>query len=135
MCAKTMPGRGEQHSAESLTCTWAGSLSVEECTDPMDNIDDLRERINSIDDALLRLFNERAKLALEIGKMKKNLGLPVHIPSREDQIILRVQRENPGPLSPTSIMRLYQQVIQESRELEEEDVDSHARPDPSDPPA
>jgi len=100
----------------------------------MDNIDDLRERINSIDDALLKLFNERAKLALEIGKMKKDLGLPIHIPSREEQIITRVQRENPGPLPPTSIMRLYQQVILESRKLEE-DVDTHARPDPSDSPA
>jgi chorismate mutase len=99
----------------------------------MDNIDDLRERINSIDDALLKLFNERAKLALEIGKMKKTLGLPIHIPSREEQIITRVQRENPGPLPPTSIMRLYQQLIQESRQLEE-DVDSHARSDPLDSP-
>jgi chorismate mutase len=97
----------------------------------MDNIDDLRDRINSIDDALLKLFNERAKLALEIGKMKKDLGLPIHIPSREEQIITRVQRDNPGPLPTTSIMRLYQQVIQESRKLEE-DVNTHARPDPSD---
>jgi chorismate mutase len=134
MYAKTMARWGGQRPSASLTCTWVGVLRVEECTDSMDNIDDLRERINSIDDTLLQLFNERARLALEIGKMKKNLGLPIHIPSREDQIITRVQRENPGPLPPTSIMRLYQQVIQESRQLEE-DVDSHARPDSSDSPA
>lgn len=97
----------------------------------MDDIDDLRQRINCIDNELLKLFNERAKLALEIGKMKKTLGLPIHIPSREEQIITRVQRENPGPLPSTSIVRLYQQVIQESRSLEE-DGDSHARSDPSD---
>lgn len=100
----------------------------------MDNIDDLRERIDSIDDELLRLFNERAKLALAIGRMKKDRGLPIHIPSREEQIIVRVQHENPGPLSPTSIARLYQQLIQESRTLEEEDADSHARSDRSDSP-
>jgi chorismate mutase len=100
----------------------------------MDNIDDLRERIDSIDDELLRLFNERAKLALAIGRMKKDRGLPIHIPSREEQIIVRVQHENPGPLSPTSIARLYQQLIQESRTLEEEDADWHARSDRSDSP-
>jgi chorismate mutase len=100
----------------------------------MDNIEDLRERIDSIDDELLRLFNERAKLALEIGRMKKNQGLPIHIPSREEQILVRVQQENPGPLSPTSIARLYQQLIQESKILEEEDADSHARADPADIP-
>jgi chorismate mutase len=100
--------------------------------DNPDNIDDLRERINSIDDELLRLFNERAKLALEIGRMKKEQGLPIHIPSREEQIITRVQQENPGPLPPTSIARLYQQLIEESRTLEEEDADFRAPSDPSD---
>jgi chorismate mutase len=100
----------------------------------MDNIDDLRERINAIDDELLRLFNERAKLALAIGRMKKNQGLPIHIPSREEQIIMRVQEENPGPLSPTSIARLYEQLIQESRTLEEEDADSQARSERADSP-
>jgi chorismate mutase len=98
----------------------------------MDNIDDLRERMDAIDDELLRLFNERAKLALEIGRVKKDLGLPIYVPSREEQIITRIQQENPGPLSPTSISRLYQQLIQESRTLEEEDADSHARADQPD---
>jgi chorismate mutase len=101
--------------------------------DNLENIDDLRERINSIDDELLRLFNERAKLALEIGRMKKEQGLPIHIPSREEQIITRVQQENPGPLPPTSIARLYQRLIEESRTLEEEDADLRARSDSSDP--
>jgi chorismate mutase len=101
--------------------------------DNLENIDDLRERINSIDDELLRLFNERAKLALEIGRMKKEQGLPIHIPSREEQIITRVQQENPGPLPPTSIARLYQQLIEESRTLEEEDAEFRTRPDSSDP--
>ena len=100
--------------------------------DNLENIDDLRERINSIDDELLRLFNERAKLALEIGRMKKEQGLPIHIPSREEQIITRVQQENPGPLPPTSIARLYQQLIEESRTLGEEDADFRAPSDSSD---
>jgi chorismate mutase len=107
-------------------------MRVEGVLNLMDNIDDLRERMDAIDDELLRLFNERAKLALEIGRVKKDLGLPIHVPSREEQIITRVQQENPGPLSPTSITRLYQQLIQESRTLEEEDADSHARVDRSD---
>jgi chorismate mutase len=49
----------------------------------MDSIDNVRERMDAIDDELLRLFNERAKLALAIGRMKKDLGLPIYIPSRE----------------------------------------------------
>ncbi len=95
----------------------------------MDNIDDIRQRIDSIDDELLRLFNERAKLATQIGQMKKTLGLPIYIPSREEEILTRVQRENPGPLSPEAIARLYQQLIDESRKLE--DVEHQARSDAS----
>ncbi|MBI3329421.1 MAG: chorismate mutase [Nitrospinae bacterium] len=95
----------------------------------MDNIDDVRHRIDSIDDELLRLFNERARLAVQIGELKKALGLPIHIPSREEQILMRVQRDNPGPLSPEAIARLYQQLIEESRNLE--DVEDPAKSDGS----
>jgi chorismate mutase len=98
----------------------------------MDNIDDLRQRMDAIDDELLRLFNERAKVALEIGRVKKDLGLPIYVPSREEQIITRIQQENPGPLSPTSITRLYQQLFQESKALEEEVAHSPAPVDRSD---
>lgn len=95
----------------------------------MDNIDEVRCRIDSIDDELLRLFNERARLAVQIGELKKALELPIHIPSREEQILMRVQRDNPGPLSPEAIARLYQQLIEESRNLE--DVEDPAKSDAS----
>jgi len=95
----------------------------------MDNIDDVRRRIDSIDDELLRLFNERARLAVHIGELKKTLGLPIYIPTREEQILMRVQRDNPGPLSPEAIARLYQQLIEESRNLE--DVEEQAKSDAS----
>src|SRR5262245_36844734 len=98
----------------------------------MDNIDDLRQRMDAIDDELLRLFNERAKVALEIGRVKKDLGLPIYVPSREEQIITRIQQENPGPLSPTSITRLYQQLFRESKALEEEVAHSSVPIDRSD---
>lgn len=93
----------------------------------MDNIDDLRRRIDFIDDELLRLFNERARLAVQIGETKKAQGLPIYIPAREEQILIRVQRDNPGPLSPEAVARLYQQLIDESRMLE--DVEHQARSD------
>lgn len=95
----------------------------------MDDIDDLRHRIDAIDDDLLRLFNERARLAGQIGGIKKALGLPVYIPSRETEILMRVQRDNPGPLSPQAIVRLYQQLIEESKQLE--DVAHQPRSDAS----
>lgn len=81
-------------------------------------IDELRKRIDLLDDVLVRIFNERARLALEIGHHKKRLGLPVYDPAREKQIFSRMRRENPGPLDDGAIVRLFERVVDESRRLE-----------------
>ncbi|ABQ26666.1 chorismate mutase [Geotalea uraniireducens] len=82
------------------------------------NIDNLREQIDNLDSELLRIFNERANLALKIGEIKKGLALPVYDPSREKKIFKRMQEENPGPLDDQAIVRLFERVIDESRRLE-----------------
>jgi len=81
-------------------------------------IDHIRNEIDRLDGELLRIFNQRASLALEIGKIKKVVGLPVYDPAREKRIFERMQRENPGPLDDQAIVRLFERVIDESRRLE-----------------
>ncbi|ACM21185.1 chorismate mutase [Geotalea daltonii FRC-32] len=81
-------------------------------------IDDYREKIDQLDSELLRIFNERAGLALKIGEIKKGLALPVYDPSREKKIFQRMKAENPGPLDDQAIVRLFERVIDESRRLE-----------------
>ena len=81
-------------------------------------IGEIREEIDRIDSELLRIFNRRASLALEIGEIKKELGLPVYDPTREKRIFLRMKEENPGPLDDGAIVRLFERVIDESRRLE-----------------
>jgi chorismate mutase len=84
----------------------------------MMEIDDLRKRIDLLDDVLLRIFNERARLALEIGHVKKERGLPVYDPGREKRIFARMKGDNPGPLDDGAIVRLFERVVDESRRLE-----------------
>jgi chorismate mutase len=81
-------------------------------------IDEIRIKIDELDRQLLRVFNERAALALEIGKIKKELGLPVYDPSREKLIFEAMKAANPGPLDDGAIVRMYERVIDESRRLE-----------------
>jgi chorismate mutase len=81
-------------------------------------IEDLREEIDRIDSNLLKIFNLRASLALQIGELKKVSGLPVFDPGREKQIFQRMKQENPGPLDDQAIVRLFERVIDESRRLE-----------------
>lgn len=81
-------------------------------------IDDYRKEINRLDDELLRIFNERASLALKIGEIKKEQGIPVYDPEREKRIFETMSRANPGPLENDAIIRLFERVIDESRRLE-----------------
>jgi len=81
-------------------------------------IDGFRKRIDLLDDVLLRIFNERARLALEIGRVKKELELPIFDPGREKRIFSRMKADNPGPLDDEAVVRLFERVIDESRRLE-----------------
>ncbi len=82
------------------------------------DIDAIRQEIDRLDGELLRIFNERAALALKIGEIKKERGLAVYDPGREKKIFERMQAGNPGPLDNGAIVRLFERVIDESRRLE-----------------
>ena len=77
-----------------------------------------RRRIDLIDEQLMRLLNSRSACAVEIGRIKRALGLPVYSPEREAWILERVMRENPGPLDPGAVRRVFERIIDESRRLE-----------------
>ena len=81
-------------------------------------IDGWRSRIDTIDEQLVRLLNSRSACAVEIGRLKRRLGLPVYSPEREAWILERVMRDNPGPLAPTAVRRVFERIIDESRRLE-----------------
>ena len=85
---------------------------------PESAIDEWRRRIDAIDEQLMRLLNSRSACAVEIGKVKRSLGLPVYSPEREAWILERVMRDNPGPLDPMAVKRVFERVIDESRRLE-----------------
>jgi len=81
-------------------------------------IDDYRQEIDRLDRELLRIFNARAALALQIGEIKQQRGLPVYDPDRERRIFEAMTAANPGPLEDDAIIRLFERVIDESRRLE-----------------
>jgi chorismate mutase len=86
--------------------------------DGMAAMESWRLRIDAIDDQLMRLLNSRSACAVEIGRIKRELGLPVYAPEREAYVLDRVMRENPGPLEPIAVRRVFERIIDESRRLE-----------------
>ena len=77
-----------------------------------------RQRIDDIDLQLVKLFNERTQCAIEIGHIKKRVGLEIYSPSREAQVIANVTNANTGPLDAEAIRRLFERVIDEARRIE-----------------
>ena len=82
------------------------------------DIEECRRAIDEIDSAVVKLLNERAKHANSIGQLKKLLSLAVHQPEREAIVLEHVRSANDGPLSDDSILRIFSQIIEESRHLE-----------------
>ena len=81
-------------------------------------VNDLRRRIDQIDDQLMKLLNSRSACAVEIGRIKRQVGMAVYQPEREKWILDRVERNNPGPLDSGAVRRVFERVIDESRRLE-----------------
>ena len=83
-------------------------------------IEDWRARIDAIDDELLRLLNERARLALKVGESKLSAGLALCDRGREREVIGRVCRANEGPLDARAVALIFRRVIRESRRVQAE---------------
>jgi chorismate mutase len=81
-------------------------------------LDDLRRRIDELDEQLVSLLSARAACALEIGREKKEAGMEIYQPARESEVLAHVQRVNAGPLDNAAVRRLFERIIDEARRLE-----------------
>jgi chorismate mutase len=91
-------------------------VKTQKATPP--EVDGLRRRIDLIDDQLMKLLNSRSACAVEIGRVKRQLGMAVYQPEREAWILERVEVNNPGPLDSGAVRRVFERVIDEGRRLE-----------------
>ena len=82
-----------------------------------------RKRINDIDEKILRLLAQRAELALQVARRKHAQNLPIPDAERERDILARLTRLNPGPLSQSAVARLFQAILNESRMLQIEQME------------
>lgn len=80
----------------------------------------LRGQIDKLDQELLKLINERAKIAVAIGKLKNSTGMAAYAPAREDAVLARVVELSKGPLSERCVRAVYRELISGSRSLEKE---------------
>lgn len=87
-------------------------------TAPDDALPDLRKKIDRIDARLIRLLNERAGIAQQIGAWKRRSGIPIYTPHRDVEVVDRVLKSNPGPLPNRSLEAVYREIMSGSFALE-----------------
>jgi chorismate mutase / prephenate dehydratase len=80
----------------------------------------LRQKIDSLDGQILQLLNERASVALEVGKIKSGSPMAPYNPQREEEILRRLESSNPGLFPRGAISRVFREVISACRSLETE---------------
>jgi chorismate mutase len=98
------------------------------------DIEDWRLEIDRIDAELVQLLNRRSHCAIEIGRIKRALDMPIYSPEREKQVIEHVKSLNPGPLGNDAIQRLFERIIDESRRLERLTIGAYDADNPKELP-
>ena len=80
-------------------------------------IEELREKINSLDDRIIKLLEERFSISKEIGKIKFNSESAILDKNREREIINRLHM-NTKIISKESVAMIYQNIFKVSREIQ-----------------
>ena len=78
-----------------------------------------RQQIDTLDQRIVELIQERARVVADVGDIKREAHLPVTVPGREKQVIERAQElAKAGPLPAEAVGRIYQRLIEEMRNWE-----------------
>lgn len=77
----------------------------------MNRLNQYRNKIDSIDERLLKLLNQRAKVVRHIQKLKAKNKLRTYDRKREKEILQRLSALNQGPLSEQEIQNLFRHII------------------------
>jgi chorismate mutase-like protein len=75
------------------------------------SLDDLRRRIDEIDDRLHDLLMERAGMVQAIGAAKQRDGSPVFRPGREAAILRRLMRRHEGRFPKAAVLRIWREMV------------------------
>src|SRR3954462_14182868 len=87
--------------------------------DPPDPaLEPLRAQIDALDRQIVDLLNARARVVVEIGKVKQRRNEPVYAPDREKVVLDKVRDLNKGPLPNRSLEAVYRELMSGSFALE-----------------
>jgi chorismate mutase len=87
---------------------------------------DCRSRIDVVDRRLVALLNERTRIVEQIGRIKREMEMPIYEPKREDEVFANVVDGNSGPLSPEAVRRIFERIIDEMRVVQKKRMEEES---------
>jgi chorismate mutase len=87
-----------------------------------------RQRINSIDDQIVMLLNQRAQVVREVGRIKKQFHAPASAPGREEQVLRRVAGAAQTPLTSGAVESIFKTILHEMSDMEASEMDKESKP-------
>ncbi|MFG6413240.1 prephenate dehydratase [Roseateles sp. DC23W] len=78
----------------------------------------LRDQIDGLDKQLLQLLNDRARVAEQVGEIKRAEGTPFFRPDRVAQVIDKIRAANPGPLKGEHVAAIWREIMSACLALE-----------------
>lgn len=91
------------------------------------NIAGWRKRIDELDRKLVRMLNQRARAAKEIGRLKRDTQMPIYEPRREKIILQNVGKANRGPFPQRELQQIFKRIIGVMRRLQKLEIQSAYR--------
>jgi chorismate mutase/prephenate dehydratase len=85
----------------------------------MKELDKLRRKIDKIDEEILDALNRRARVVLDVAKLKRGKKVKFYVPTREQEILDRLRRLNKGPFPNDALKPLFREIMSASLSLEE----------------
>jgi len=93
-----------------------------------DSLEELRTRIDALDEQIARLLQERATLSLRVGQTKAGgESAPIFVPHREAEVLAHVQSVS-GPLQEGALASIYREILSTSRALQRPTRIAHLGP-------
>src|SRR5438876_1734144 len=81
-------------------------------------LDELRVKIDALDEQIVALLNDRARVVVQIGQLKQQNKTPIYAPDREKVILQKVRQLNRGPLPDRCLEAVYRELMSGSFALE-----------------
>ena len=81
-------------------------------------LEEYRVLIDEGDRRIVALLNERTLVVEDIGRVKREVHLPVYEPKREDQVFDNITSANHGPLTAQAVRGIFERIIDESRKIQ-----------------